>query len=76
MDNDKIEFALIIAEYVAELNIKRQSCLDVDNANWRHKILQEAQNTELYRINGYVDSEWAYEHAYEIAERLIEKYEF
>lgn len=75
MERNKIEFALIIAEYVAEKNMKEQYGYFVDNAEWRDLILKSAENTDLlYTKNDLVDSEWAYETAYKIADKLLKEY--
>lgn len=75
MERNKIEFALIIAEYVAEKNMKEQYGYSVDNAEWRNKILKSAEDTDLlYTKNDLVCSEWVYETAYKIADKLLKEY--
>lgn len=75
MERNKIEFAIIIAEYVAEKNMKEQCGFSVDNAEWRSKILKSAEDTDLvYTKKNLVDSEWAYETAYKIADKLLKEH--
>ena len=75
MERNKIEFALIIAEYVAEKNIEGKYGYLVDNAEWRDKILKVVEDTDLcYTKDKLVDSEWAYETADKIAGKLLKEY--
>ena len=68
---ERIEFALILAVYAgnnnAELNFKH----DCDNAEWREKYLQIASDIDLEYEGNYVNSEWAYNTASDLAKKLF-----
>lgn len=72
--NERIEFALIISMYLGMINAQNDFIYDIDNSEWREKILYESIKIDLQYEDGYIDSEWAYEMADSIAKKLWREY--
>ena len=71
--NDKISFALIIAVYTAYLNAQNNYESDCDNCNWTNAYIEEASKIDLQYDGRYVNSEWAYNAADEIAKKIYKE---
>lgn len=69
--NERIEFALILANYAGAKEVKDNSEECTDNAEWRKKYLDAASEIELEYISGCVNSEWAYNEASDIVNKMF-----
>lgn len=70
--NDKIEFALILANYAGSEETLGTILECTDNAEWRKKYIEAASEIELEYVNGYVNSEWAYNTASDIVNKMFD----
>lgn len=68
---NKIEFALMLAVYAGCENATIDFEYDCDNSEWRRKYIKAASEIELEYDGNYVNSEWAYNTASDIAKKLI-----
>lgn len=71
--NDRIEFALLIAYHMGCINSEYDFTSEYDccSKETLDRYLQAASDVEIKYHNNVVDSEWAYEAAGAIAEKLF-----
>ena len=71
--NERIEFALILANYAGGHDALGKTAECTDNAKWRKKYIHAASEIEfVYDEKGYIDSDWAYNTAEDIISNMFE----
>ena len=70
--NERIEFALILSNYAGAAETLGTTLECTDNEKWRHKFIEAASKIEFLHIdNGKISSEWAYNEASDIIDKML-----
>ena len=70
--NERIEFALILANYAGAYDALGKTVELTDSATWRKRYLHAASEIEFVYEEGYIDSDWAYTEAEDIVANMFE----
>ena len=69
--NERIEFALVLANYAGIKEVKDNSEECTDSFEWRKKYIEIASEIEFKYWNGHICSDWAYNEASDIIDKML-----